>query len=768
MPRTLSALGMAAAVSNVIDNVQPHAETSPEAETYEDPKWRLNWFLFQRTYPYESLPSRGRFNALYEPSAAAQPSPQATPPVTTERWRAVGPSPIIPKFALMGVTNGRVNAVAVSPTDPQVVLAGGATGGIWRSADGGTNFAPVSDDQVDLAVGSIAFAPSNASIVYAGMGDVAGGYMGTGVLKSLDGGRSWRRISDESLPAPGTIGNIAVDPTDPDRVYITQYSYRAATGEGEIYASGFFLSEDGGRSWRKTSTGLPRDLAHHPTNPRTLYLSMSTTFAPSPPSAGVYKSVDGGETWRAIFMPSYLEATDIKIAVTPAEPETIYAYTGLILQDSAEASVHVSKDGGATWTDLGRGRMDIGQFGYNSYIRADPSNANTIYIGTRDIYKSTDGGSHWSNVTNNWVESLAGYEFSPSEATSHTDQHALAFSPAAPNVIYVGNDGGLARSRDGGETFESLNATLSVAQFNSITLHPTDASRSCGGTQDNGALVRSPALGQWVEFTPGDSGRCIMNPLDPSILYTSYVFGTLFRFRNNGDTMDGRISDETTFHEPLKEPRIGFYPAFAVHPATGTLYFGTWRLFTSTDRGNNWTAPAGIKDLTKGNTTYGPDVLTVIGVSPSNPDVLYTGSAQGQVMRTRNGGKSWLRAMRGLPRRFITSIVVNPASADEAYLTVSGFGSGHVFKTTDGGDNWTDISPTLKNIPVNALLIAPADPNTLYVGTDVGVFRSLDGGTNWFAFNNGLPPVIVTGFSTQPGGLIQISTYGRGVYELIR
>lgn len=765
-------------VSSSVSFIQapPPSFTAPEvverAETYEDPKFRLNWFLFQRTFPADTLPSQGRFAAFSEVSIAqsTQPGPQPTPPPGL--WRHVGPLPITAKFPSMGVTSGRVGAIAISPADPQIILVGGATGGIWRSIDGGRNFVPVSDNHVDLAVGSLAFAPSNPSIVYAGMGDTAGGYMGTGVLKSIDAGRSWVRISGPSLPAPGTINDIVVDRLDPQRVYVTQYSYRADNGQGEVYASGFFLSEDGGLRWTKTFTGLPRDLVAHPTESSTLYLSMSTTFAETPPSAGVYKSTDGGETWKVIFTPAFLEATEAKLAVTPADPQLLYVYAGFVEKDKAEVSVHISKDGGSHWSDLGHGDVDIGQLGYNSYITVDPSDAKKVYIGTRDLYKSNDGGRTWTNLTRNWKKFFSKYEFSPSAASTHSDQHALAFSPANPNIIYIGNDGGLSRSQDGGESFESLNATLALAQFNSVMLHPSDANMSCGGTQDNGVLVRGSGSG-WREFESGDSGRCLMHPTDPGLIYSTYVYGRVFRFKNNGEGQPGTITTiatESTFQEPKPEDgaRIGFYPAFAIDPSTGFLYFGTWRLFVSQDQGNLWRATAGVKDLTKKGTKYGDDVLTTIGIGPAQSDVIFTGSAQGQVMVSTNAGRTWTEAMKGLPERFITSIVVSPSNANQAYLTVSGYGSGHVFRTLDGGRNWADISEGLPNIPVNALLIDPLTPTTLYAGTDIGVYRSSDDGVSWQNFNNGLPPVIVTGFSAQQNGLIQVSTYGRGVYQLER
>jgi photosystem II stability/assembly factor-like uncharacterized protein len=744
--------------------------SSADKKIAENPQWRLNWFLFQRTYPFETLPSKGRFFAFARAEGLhPQPLPQATPtPPIKEHWRSVGPTPISPKFPSMGSTGGRLTAIAISPADPQLVLVGSATGGIWRSTDGGNNFVPVSDDQVDLAVGSLTFAASNPSIVYAGMGDVAGGYMGTGVLKSTDGGASWSRVSDESLPAPGTIAKVVVDPTNPERVYVTQFSYRPGTGAGEVYASGFFLSEDGGKSWKKTQPGLPSDLMQHPSKPLTLYLAMATTFAASAPSAGVYKSTDGGRTWKAIFTPPYLNATDMKIAVTPDEPETVYVFTGGVPSSGVpEVTLHVSHDGGTSWAKLSD-EVDVGQFGYNSHIAADPTDAKTLYLGTRDLYKSTDGGQNWVNLTRNWELVGGEFQFDPTAATSHTDQHVMAFSPANPRVIYIGTDGGLSRSSDGGETFESLNATLSTAQLNSITMHPTDAARSCGGSQDNGALVRSPSLQQWTEFISGDSGRCLMNPSDASVIYSSYIFGTIFRFKGNGSIFDGTIATEATFSEPSKEPRIAFYPAFAVNSSSGELYFGTWRLFVSADAGNLWDDPSDGKDLTNGFTQFGGDVLTCIGVGAADSGVIYTGSAQGRVMVSKNDGKNWKDITKGLPRRFITSITLDPADANKAYLTVSGFASGHVFKTVDGGSNWNNISQTLPNIPINAFLIDPLRRETFYVGTDVGVYRSIDEGQTWHRFNNGLPPVVVTGFSSQAAGTIQISTYGRGAYELMR
>lgn len=748
-------------------NFSEAVTTQTAKKIIENPAIRMNWFLFQRTFPNDTLPSKGRFAAFDDAFDSTFAGPAPTPPAVTEHWKPIGPTPIAASFPSMGVTSGRVGCIAVSPIDPQVILVGGATGGIWRTTDGGISFVPVSDDQVDLAVGSLAFAPSNPSIVYAGMGDAAAGYMGTGVLKSVNGGQTWQRISGPSLPAPGLIANVIVEPTDHDRVYITQYTYRPSTGEGEVYASGFFLSTDGGKSWQRTLSGLPTDLAHHPTNPNTLYIAMETTFSAEAPSAGVYKSIDGGVTWQLIFAPTYLRALDIRIAVSQSEPGRLYVLTGGVVSDALHVNLLISKDAGATWTNRGHSDIDFGQFGYNTYVAVDPINAETIYLGTRDLYKSVNGGLDWVNLTRNWTKFSNGYGFDPGAATSHTDQHAIAFVPSSPGVIYIGNDGGLSRSEDGGETFHSLNRSLSLTQFNSITVHPTDVAKSCGGTQDNGALVRSGSLETWTEFISGDSGGCLMNPLDPSVIYSSYVYGTLYRFRDNGAVLESQIASEATFLESSRTPRIGFYPAFTVDSRTGDLYFGTWRVFASSDRGNSWQPTSSSIDLTKGETKFGWDVLSTIAVDPKDSNVLFTGSAQGRVMMSRNMGANWKDITNTIPRRFVTSVRVDPTTAGKVYVTLSGFGTGHIFRSLDSGLHWTDISSSLPNIPVNSLLIDPVSSSTLYAGTDVGVFRSVDGGP-WHTFNRGMPPVIVTGFSAQQNGAIQTATYGRGAYELVR
>jgi photosystem II stability/assembly factor-like uncharacterized protein len=406
------------------------AEGESKPEGGDDPDGRNDWFLSQRTYPSESLPPDARLQAW---KSIQKFHTESFEPQAALGWRPIGPSPTWPAFREnWGLTSGRINSVAVSPSNSRTVLAGSATGGIWRSSDGGATFTPVSDDQVDLAVGSIAFSKSAPSIVYAGMGDTRLGYLGSGVLKSADEGRTWARVSNNSLPSHGTISKLEVDPADANRVYVAQYTKLA--GE-KITSSGFYLSTDGGVNWSRTQAGAPRDVVVDASNPRTLYLGLSRIEKDTDPPFGLYRSTDRGNTWVNLFTTQYdvKSARDIRIAITPASPQTIYVYMGGLATSRFEVQVKASTDGGETWTDRSAGGFDTAQFGYNTYINADPKDANTVYLGSRDLYKSTDGGVNWTNLTRNFTQAEAPYTYTPSISKTHADQHAFAFVPGNSN-----------------------------------------------------------------------------------------------------------------------------------------------------------------------------------------------------------------------------------------------------------------------------------------------------------------------------------------------
>jgi hypothetical protein len=725
----------------------------------EDVEGRENWFWRQRMYPFDELPVNAR-----EQAWASRPvDKNLKPEVLT--WQPVGPVSMTHGFvATWGTTSGRVSAIAISPTNANLVLIGSPTGGIWRSTDGGANFTAVADNLTDISVGSIAFAPSNPAIVYAGAGENNNHpYFGQGVLKSTDGGATWAKISGASLTGPGVIRQVAVDPTDPTLVYAVQYIVKNTTTNGNI-ASGFWRSTDGGATWTKTFNGLFRNMAIRPGTPQTLYLGVNRNDMPTPNDgpAGVYRSTNGGTNWSLVHTAPFTTTSDVRVAVTAAAPATVYVYEGGTDNASTrQVAVEVSTDGGTTWSTRGnRTDIDKGQFAYNTFIAVSPTNANTIIVGSRDLFRSTDGGVNFANIVNNF-KAPTFKDYTPEDATTHSDQQTFAFSPTDSNTILFGNDGGLFKTTNSGTSLTSLNATLSLTQFVGYSIDPNDATKSYGGTQDNGALRRQTGTSQWAEIIGGDGGNTVVDALNPATVYTTYINGTVYRWTNFGQGFDKQIGadDNSTFGEGTN-PRIAFYPPFTGNGVDAKLYFGTWKLYTSNDRGDTWT-PTSADDLTTGD----PDTLSAIGVARSNPNVIYTGSGQGRANVSSNGGTSWTNITTGLPNRSITGITVSRTDPATAFLTVSGFGTGHVFRTINTGGSWTDISNNLPNIPTNCLLIDPQTATTLYVGTDIGVFRSTDNGATWAAFNNGMPPVVVMKL-VNSGNTIQAGTYGRGAYQL--
>jgi photosystem II stability/assembly factor-like uncharacterized protein len=737
-------------------------EAAPEE--FEDAEGRNDWFTYQRAYPFETIPADARRRAF---EALGRMRTQSL--VHTEaarRWQPVGPAPTFSAYmANWGNTSGRVNAIAVSPANSRLVILGSATGGIWRSTDSGASFAAVSDDQVDLAVGSLAFARSNPAIVYAGMGDSKSGYLGSGVLRSTDAGQTWARVSNATLPTPGTTAKVEVDPTNASRVYVAQYS-RLATDK--VTSGGLYVSNDGGINWTKTLAGAARDVAVNPSDRRILFAGLARLDADTDPPMRVVQSTDAGATWAVSFTGSDFSTKtrqDCRVAISPVDRQRVYAYYGGLIGDNLVANLRASTDGGATWTELGTRGFDTAQLGYNSYLAADPNDAKTLYLGSRDLYRSTDGGGSWANLTRAFTFNGDYWEYSPDISKAHADQHAIAFAPGRAGEFYIGCDGGVYKTGNNGATFDSLNRGLTLTQFTSIAIHPYDAGVSLGGTQDNGAQRRGRQSSAWYEVLSGDGGRVVFNPLDPNMAFLTYIRGNILRYYGSGLYFDQQVAFTTSFGENDSAPRVAFYPPLVGNGVDARLYFGTWRLFINEDLGWTWNAPAGDLDLTKGINDKGRDVLTAIAVARADTNVIYTGSAQGRAMASTDNGATWHDITGALPNRSITGIRVDPANPSVAYLTMSGFKAGHVFKTTDGGATWQDLTGNLPDVPANTILIDPLDARVIYVGTDIGVFRST-GGADWQPFSSGMPPVVVTELAAHASGLIQAATYGRGAFEM--
>lgn len=700
---------------------------------------RWKYFYEERAYPHETVPASARRAAFAQ--LPMQERERVEGDAAAPRWQSLGPQPVDTAFAWKTAT-GRINALAVSPADPNLILAGASSGGVWRSTDGGATFVPVSDAHVDLSIGAIVFAPSDPRIVYAAMGS---DFLGTGVLRSDDAGLTWRAVSGSSFSQRGRSWRAVVDPANPNRLWVAQ-TERQGLGSSELEI-GLLLSEDGGVTWKNVLPARLTDLVMVP-GTTTLFAAISSSRWSYRP--GVQKSVDGGKTWQSVYeLGSVIPmAPYAMLAVSKAKPDRIYVYAIGARAGAATRHVAVSDDGGATWTTKDIALPAEIPF----YLAADPADANALYIGFRDGYKSSDGGATWTNVT----KSLdAEGRFVPRQSTTHIDQHSIAF---APNALYLGNDGGIYKSLDGARTFTSLAATLSVVQAYAIAGHPTDPATLWLGTQDNGLERRNPN-GTWRELITGDYGSIAFDPNDPSRVISNYIEGSLMRVLPNGHW--SYAAENKTFGESEDYPRIAFIAPFEQLRATNTLYFGTYRLFASTDFGATW-KPTADTDLTAG----GRDHLRAIGISEQHPHVIYTGSRNGRVMLSKDAGATWANVTAGLPQRTVKAFAIDPRNAATAYVAFSGYGSDHVFVTRNSGANWTALANGLPDVPVNALLIDPVDADALIAGTDIGVFRYEAGA--WRLWNGGMPNVVVSDFAITADRRIVAATYGRGAYELVR
>jgi len=365
----------------------------------------------------------------------------------------------------------------------------------------------------------------------------------------------------------------------------------------------------------------------------------------------------------------------------------------------------------------------------------------TFFLGGQGGWRSTDGAVTWSLIK------------------THPDARAIAFDPADGARVWLGNDGGLSRSTNGGAAVASLAQTLPVMQFYAIRAHPTDPNIVYGGTQDNG-LQRGRAFGTWTEVLGGDVGAEVFDTATSRLLMVSLT-GIVLRRRDDGTGPVEQVGSSTIFGPGA---RFAFL-APLVRGADGTVWIGSNRIFASHDFGTTWTAPAGTLDLTDGKPATGSgDVLTTIAVSASDPRVVYTGSAAGRMMVTHDAGVTWTD-ITPPEKHYAGGIAVDPASPSNAYVAFTAYRGKHVLRTTDFGATWSDFSAGLPDVPMQTIYIDPRDPSRMYVGTDIGVFRSVAGG-DWEPFDSGMPPVKVTSFTTTADGRLLAGTYGRGIYRL--
>jgi photosystem II stability/assembly factor-like uncharacterized protein len=688
------------------------------------------------------------------------------------KYRSIGPA-----------AGGRVARVAGIPGDPLTYYAATASGGVWKSTDGGTVWEPIFDDQPTSSIGSIAVSPTDPHVVYVGTGEanIRGNVVqGAGIFKSEDAGRTWSHVWKQ----PGQIGTIAVHPRNPD------IAFAAVLGKpfGPNPERGVYRTRDGGKTWQQVlkkdaDTGAS-DVCFDPQNPNTLFAGLWQArrrpweLTSGGPGSGLYVSRDGGDTWKRLEK-GLPEGTwgKVGVAVAPSDPRRVYA-----LVEAEKGGLFRSDDGGDSWSLASSHRALRQRAWYYTTITVDPANKDVAWFPQVPMLKTVDGGSTVKRV----------------RGIHHGDHHDVWIDPKNPRRMITANDGGVDISVNGGETFTA--PPLPISQFYHVAVDTSVPYRVSGAMQDLGTAsgpsdsLASPGitLADWYAVGGGEAGHTAPDPSDPNVVYAGEYLGYISRYdrrtrqaRHVGawpDNQSGHGAEDSAYRFQWTAPIM-----VSDHDPK-TVYHGANVLFRTTDAGQSWTAVS--PDLTRndktkqkwsggpitgdntGVETYG--TLFAIAESPKQKGLLWVGSDDGRVHVSEDGGGRWTdvtKAVPGFPEWGTVSLIEpSPFDARTAYLVVDARrmddARPYLWKTSDLGKSWKSLTGGLPaDVALHAVREDPEKRGMLYVGSDRGVSFSRDDGATWQPLQLNLPTVPVHDLRVKSGDLV-VGTHGRSIWIL--
>jgi Bacterial Ig-like domain (group 3) len=739
------------------------------------------------------------------------PSSTIVPPPPS--WTPLGPDPIPngqtdPNFILANEkpVSGRVLSIAIDPTDAtaNTVYVGTAQGGLYRTLDGGATWTALMDSAQSLVIGAITIDPLDPNTLFVGTGEgnfCLDCFFGVGLYiirnasttADLTGPFNSNGASD--VFTGRSITQIVVNPADDNKILVSTASgFSGASGDAFniLPGRGLYLSTNAltGAPPTFTRQVVPplsanlsaTDIAMDPANPATVVVNIFDTLGTG--LGGIYVStagdpwVSGSATWTREFTPAQTGNGKLFVNRSGSTPATTFFAA---LDERVSCNGGASKEGTlyksvspfTTWTQIPKATGFCGgQCFYDIALAVDPANVNVIYLGGA---AGSATGSCGSGILG---KSTDGTNFAPSQTLLHADSHATAIAPSNHLIIYTGNDGGVFRSADGGGTWSSINtAGFNATQFESLSVHPTDANFSIGGTQDNGTPRLLPDGVTWTRADFGDGG---FSAIDSNATDTTTVtmYHTYFNATNNliGLAQVTSVASATegnwnffgcggTANGISCADSVLFYAPLALGPGTpNTVYFGTNRLYRSVNLGVNMAAVSQAPLVPNFS-------VSAIGISAQDDNVRIVGLADGSVFATTTGSSTLTDVTGGWAAMYIARAVIDPNNRFTAYVTLDGYGTAsHVWKTTNlngAPPTWTSMSSGIPDVPVNAFAVDPANSNFLYAGTDIGVYNSTDGGTTWNPFGTGLPRMAVFDLNIQPTShKVRIGTHGRGAWEI--
>ncbi|MDA7979952.1 MAG: hypothetical protein MPJ50_14380 [Pirellulales bacterium] len=676
------------------------------------------------------------------------------------KWEGVGP-----RFC-----GGRIESVAVHPDRPATMYVGVGAGGLWKTVNSGITWQPIFEQEATMTVGDVTIAKSDPNTIWLGTGEVLlsrSAMPGMGVYKSTDAGETWTNVG---LPDSQHIARVIIHPSDQNTVFVAVIGHQNSANEQR----GVFRTSDGGNSWEKVlyvnDHTSAIDLTMAPDDPNTLYACMWERAVEGQnhygAESGLYKTTDGGKTWKRQEggLPSGDNVGRIAVHVAPSNPKVVYA----LCDEGRRDGLYRSDDRGETYVKVNdeiRGQWDWCE------IQVSPDNEDEIYSISQKSYVSRDGGKNFQRVRGKVVHLLQ-----QGATEIHDDTHEIWINPEDSEHLIFGTDGGLYVTQDRCKTWFHLN-NLPISECYALSYDTAKPYNIYMGTQDNGALfgphTHHPRDGRaegwqyvFLSTTGGaDSYFTYRDPTDEDVIYYEHQHGGMMR----KDMKRGRAK---SIKPSIEGERLRFAwmtPFFPSRHNGSTLYAGANRVFKSTDRGDSWTPISEnlvTEDAVK-NLRY--RAITTLRESPLQAGLLFAGTDNGDLYVSINDGDDWQSINSGLPKRFVTRVYPSPHDSERVFVSFSGAGiddfTAYLFRSDDLGKTWREVSRGLPMEPVNVVYEDPLVPNLIYAGTDLGIYSSLDGGASWNSLCSNLPTASVYDLFVHPGqGHLVIGTHGRSCY----